>query len=168
MIFTNLWTIRIIHAKGAVGRGLLFLSILLPAIAGAALPDFEDIGISDNEMSVFLRQIRMAARGKNWQILCQNLAYPILVSNAFGSTRYTRQGDCIRDHAIIFSPALLRLMASVSMSELTEVKTQVMFHDGEFWISKSHISKLPQDAKGDELDFHNKKFWQLRITDINK
>jgi hypothetical protein len=147
-----------------------FVTMLLAAALckAAAPPDFEDIGISRADLSGFLRLIQTAAAAKDIPKLCHVLAYPIDVNNLYGSARYSNEKECGQNFPMIFSPQLLKTIGSLSESELSEVKTMVMVRDGQFWISKFWISKQPQSSSPGLYNFHDSRFWQMRIIGINE
>jgi hypothetical protein len=146
------------------------VTTLLAAVScmAAAPPDFEDIGISRDELVSFLQLIKTASATRDIPRLCRALAYPIHVTNLYGSATYLSEKECAQKFSTVFSSRLLNTIGTVSESELSEIKTMVMVRGGQFWISKFWVSKQPQQSSPELNDFHDTRLWQMRIVDINQ
>jgi hypothetical protein len=149
--------------RGRWQAGWLVAAVLVGAGAGP------DVGLpvaSEVEVAAFLPRLNAAASRTDRLALCGMVSFPVQVGSPG-----RRQAALVRDvrqckarFSDVFTPALLRSMAGLTMAGLRPSNRMFSAENGLYWIGKYYGG--PQGEAPLHVDFSDARFWKVGLVGI--
>ena len=135
-------------------------------MGGGAGPDFGMPVASEVEVAAFLPRLNEAAARADSSALCGMVSYPVRVGSQ-GRRRAALVRDvrhCEARFSDVFTPALLRSMAALTMAGLRPSNRMFSAENGLYWIGKYYGG--PQGEAPLHVDFSDARFWKVGLVGI--
>jgi hypothetical protein len=145
-------------------RGGWLMAVAL--LVGGAGPDVGMPVASEAEVVAFLPRLNAAASRTDRLALCGMVSFPVRVAppvkRRAALVRDVRQ--CEARFSDVFTPALLRSMAGLTMAGLRPSNRMFSAENGLYWIGKYYGG--PQGEAPLHVDFGDARYWKVGLVGI--